>query len=337
MAWRHGAGVVRRAGMAAVAAGALLLCGCAGGGERGAALAPAAPGAAAAGPFHAGGAILAGFELPPAGEARGGAATWRVGDRVLLGLRFVQDGRETVRYIGIELDDVLYGSVRMTITRKDGTTREYVSLEHTTRITMYDEAGVLLAEVGGGIPSLLMDVGVYDAARVDVRTRAAGEDPASAELAEEDRRVSELGWAGVAALSSSMRENRILSDLLTDLARRPPWWRLILRPTVALNYAEPYASEAPPWSPAAGVCLPAYLVPLEMEISGEPALSGEVTVVPVRGPLALCGGLVHASVRRARDPGTHAEIRLLACRRGPAPPSRPPGAEPARADPASAR
>lgn len=280
--------------------------------------------ASAPGSFAAAPSILSGFELADRDEQFAEFPGWRPGDRVLLGLRIMRGGEETVRYLDVELTDGLVGTSTVT-SRADGRdTWEFETLDLQTHIRLYDDAGALLTSINGSFPHLLLNVGVYDAVRhrldLDARAYEAARRqvvPAAHVPTRDEYRRTGLGWLSVMTFSNSLGRNRVFSRLLDGIVQRPALWRLLVNPAVSINDAEPGPAEAAPWAPRPDLSRPALLVPLELEVGGRPALRGSITVVPPDAPLGLCGGLVHAEAHNPGDPSAGLAIRLLAARRGP--------------------
>src|SRR5690606_25922897 len=108
-----------------------------------------------------------GFELSEP-EKRFELGNARSGDRVLLGLRIIRRGEETVRYLEVEQTPWLAdrGLVKLTMS-PSGSDEKYIfrSPEVKTLVRLYDEGGEKLAETDGGVPSMLLNVGLYDAIR----------------------------------------------------------------------------------------------------------------------------------------------------------------------------
>lgn len=268
--------------------------------------------------YETAGALLAGYEVAPPEERWAQFPGWRFGDRVLFGLRLVKGGQATVRYIDVELLNRTADPSFITIeTTTAGGKFRFQSILFATRIRLHDDAGELLAEIEGAFPMLLANVGVFDAARFELEARAAGRDPRTMPVTKEEYRRAGLGWLGMVAFSGSLGSNTIFTELVQEVVRRPAWWRILLKPSFALEDAAPGPTEAPPWSPRAGLTRPAYRVPLRLSIAGRPALEGVVTVVPPDAPLGLGSGLIHAEAHRPDDPSIRMEIRLLGARRGP--------------------
>lgn len=274
--------------------------------------------------FPAAAAILEGFELSEPGQ-RFEVGTWRSGDRVLLGLRIVRRGKETVRYLEVEQTSWLADPrhVKLTVTPHGGE-RAYVfrSPELKTHLRLYDERGKKLAEVDGGVPMILLNVGLYDSVRRGL------DFPDKPYESREDFARSGLGGATLLMFSASVAGNRVFRDLLAGVVERPALWRLLLDRSVALELADLGPADTDPWAPTSALQRPAVLVPLELEVAGSAVLRGRVTVVPQDAPLGLCGGVVLAEAYNPSEPESRLVIRLLAAQRGPyvAPKEIPPAA-----------
>lgn len=262
--------------------------------------------------------ILSGFELAEPEERFADVPGWRAGDRVLLGLRIIRDGAETVRYLEVELTDRMpdppYASITLTSEHTGPEGWTFGSMGVATELRLFDESGELLASVEGAVPKMLLPVGVYDAVRGHMDLQAQ---ELSWYRSREEFSRTGLGWLALTGMTDSMGRNRLFRRLLDGVVRRPALWRLLVDQSVSIREAEPGPAVTDPWPLAPGLALPAMLVPLELEVAGKPALRGRITVVPQDAPLGLCGGLVHAEAHNPGDPTARVVIRLLAARRGP--------------------
>ncbi len=287
-----------------------LCAGCAGSRAR----APEAPPPDEAGaPFAAAASILDGFEVDPE------PGTWRVGDRVLLGIQFWRAGEETTLYMLTELvgEPDLFGQsfqIKATPLNQPPVTLE--SPTCPTRIRLYDEHARLIQESDGRVPTMILNCGPFEFATEAVRVSEAvrtGQRPEDQPFNERSLR----GFMVFIAFGESSGRNKVLSGLVSRMVDRPPLVQLLFRRSLVIGW--PY-DDPPAPHPAIrlgdGPELPAFRLPLDAAINDRPAAAAVLTVVPSTPPIGLCGGVVEAEIRHPTRADTRAHVKLLAARRG---------------------
>lgn len=264
--------------------------------------------------FPAAAGILPGFELAD------GPVQWRIGDRVLLGIRFTRRDRCTHRLLLVELsgEQSEGGGIEFKASSRN---RPYTLRSDVvrTRMTLYDETGTVIEEAAGRFPVKLLGFGLYDGARWSIGASdpdAMAAVASSLDDAEFDRMMR--GWLTLFSFSGSLNRRGIFQEMMESVVARPSLLAMLLNPSVAMTSQPPGPSTGVPWSPASTdhAAIETIEVPLTLSIAGKTALTGSVTAARPVAPLSLCGGVLRARAENPDDPGTSIEIRLLGASRG---------------------
>jgi hypothetical protein len=272
--------------------------------------------------FAPGRELLAGFDVSR------GDKTHRDGDAVLLGIFVEKDGKETVRYMRVgsrfpRVNGSFDGTMNFAKRRKfefDWPTCETV-------IELFDEKGERLSRRAGGIPLALMDSGLFRSCELADAIRARRPDLKDADtagLAEAmtDAEMEEIamGWGSLIAMSVSLQRNPIFNKMLMGSIEKPPFWKMLLGVSIGLGQRQghhPTLSRVTLGTAGlGGIEMPAYVVPLVLEINNDEAMLFDLTVVPVVPPLELCGGLVSMEAWHPTKAGIRVHVRLLGAERG---------------------
>lgn len=270
--------------------------------------AAAAPAALAEPGFPAAASILSGLDIDP------DAGPWRIGDSTLLGITVARAGEQSTLYMLTELVAPSAGTpnyVMETTTARGVVT--YSSPMCRTRIRLFDASGTQIQESDGAIPTMILNCGPYETAAANIervgRGGAAEMDPGL-----EDRAC--IGFITFLAFGESSGKNRLLADLISRVVRRPPLLSLLTNRTIAISIAETIPVRLPDRPLTGGGALPVSSVPLRVEIAGSSAVGAALTLAPSCPPIGLVGGILAADIRHPSEPGTWAQVRLLAARRG---------------------
>lgn len=264
--------------------------------------------------FAAAAGILDGFEIDPE------PGPWRVGDRVLLGLRFWRAGEATTLYMLSELTGVPEFDRPFEVTARPQNHPRVTVTSPTcrTRIRVYDDAGVLIQESQGRLPTTILNCGLYDGAMGELAIQSA----VAGGGRREDQPFNERALRGFFAFivfGQSTGRNKVIADLVARLIDRPPLVSLLLRRELTLGWIDG-AGPAPGESVRlGGLERPTCSFPIAASINGRPAASAVLKVIPSTAPVGLCGGMIEADVRHPRHAESRAHVRLLAARRGDGP------------------
>jgi hypothetical protein len=252
---------------------------------------------------------MQGFDIDPS------PGQWRVGDRVLLGIRVTRAGVESTLYMTTEIVGTPEFPPAFTVTTSpQGRPRLRLSSPTcATRIMLYDEHGTLIQETKGRIPTMILNCGPSESALGDLRAQEEIRNGAKHEdVAIDDRAI--IGFMAFLTFGQSSGKNRVMSDLVGRIVQRPSIISLVIDPSLWFGWKDGGPTAAP--QETLGSCsLPAYTLPMEVRAAGRPVASTDITVVPATPPIGICGGVVRADVRHPSEPGTFAQVRLLAARR----------------------
>ncbi len=264
--------------------------------------------------------ILSGMEVAASREE------WRIGDRVLIGVRATKPTGVTTRLVLVELTDQLDakgtgyesagGGGGGGGGKKRERTYEFKSDVAQTRITLFDETGAKIGEATGRFPVKLLGYGPYDGAEPMVgHADAMTDEDFLGKLpdAEFDRVMR--GWGSLFTFSGSLGKKGMFKQMMDDVIVKPSLLRMILHPSAGLTFgANQWPTREQAWDAGGGVRT--IRVPLELTISDRPALKVELLAAEPLAPLSLCGGLIRASGYRPDDANVRVDLELLGAARG---------------------
>lgn len=261
--------------------------------------------------FAPGAAILSGFEIATSPEE------WRIGDQILLGIRVVKPGTETIRFLHVELLKQRNPKlvIEMEATSEGRPTYIFRSSACHTRLSLYDEKGAMLAEMTGRYPEKLLGRGLYDAAApAAVRARATVSPAAAVSDEEAEREL--LGWLSLFSFSMSMNKKGMFNDMMKDVIARPSLVAMLFNPNITLAMGDEAELQLREWAPTPGVRIDGVTVPLSCTIANKLGAVARVHAAKPVAPLGLSGGVVSIEGNNADKPDIRFEVRLLAARRG---------------------
>lgn len=284
-----------------------LAAGCAG--TRTAAIAPPTP--IGEPDFPAAAFILTGLEIDPT------AGPWRMGDRALLGITVSREGKLTTLYMLTELVAPRAGdrAYAISMTPRNGEPVTYSSPYCRTRIRLYDDSGRLIQESDGAIPTMVLNCGPYEAAMAGIANAdrlARGEERKPGPR--DDRAC--IGFIAFLAFGESSGKNKILSELVGRVVRRPTLLGFLMDRTLSLSMPELGGGTLPDLPMPGGPPLRRCIIPLVADIGGSTAVRTTLTLAPSCPPIGLVGGVMSANIRHPTEPDNWAQVRLLAARRG---------------------
>lgn len=261
-------------------------------------------------------ASLAVREVLPRLEVAATRESWNIGDRVLIEIVSNSVATSTRRYLHIELlPEYADADPRAFQTKSSAGKRPFVFHSPTvaTRITVYDELGVVIDTSTGRFPLNLLGYGPYDgctpiANRPELRGQKSIVMP---DLPDDEHERMMRGWMALFGFSGSMNRRGPFKNLLTGLIARPSLLAMVLRPSVSVTFGEnDWPEFLPDWT-SAGKSVRTIRVPLQLRIADQPALIGEMIACEPLAPLSLCGGMLRATGRNPVDPRVNVELRLV--------------------------
>lgn len=252
-------------------------------------------------------AFVATADLPAGFDALAPGVGVAVGDAVLFGLR-LQRGehvRDWFLHVAVEaLEPVSW-------TYEDGKTRELVRV----RSAVHAGDGELLGAETLKLERDFLERGLARACRGEGRQRGnILENRGPEDWPESFRAQIALGQ-----LLAIARKSPILRPLLYEVVDMPSLWSVIThlgaRMSMKAHFDEVrvVAGER-----LGGAAIPAWSLPHELLINGDPALHNHILVTDPHSPLALCAGIVAITSVHPTDPSRVFTMRLVAARRGKA-------------------
>lgn len=196
-----------------------------------------------------------------------------------------------------------------------------------TLIKILDEHKAEVAHSDGSIPTEMFSHGLYSAYDTMDRILSDGGLPRellrlegrSGELwdraSEEDARKIVVGFASLHAMGLSLSSNKVFKKMLGDSVQRPSLVSMLFGVTIAIGTRENEVPTRTSYTLGADT-LPAYIIPMVLTINDEPAMLFDLTVVPLRPPLGLCGGVVAIDARHPTKPDVNIAVRLVSASRG---------------------
>jgi hypothetical protein len=191
-----------------------------------------------------------------------------------------------------------------------GEPREFTtqSLLLPVTATVSDEKGRVLSSSIVKLPVRLLSRGVLPA--VDCVRGGAVTSPLV------DRTtISPLVDATIAmmALLNVVQEDDALADHFWKVVEKPSLWSVItgfgVRASLTMAFEKSVPVAMP--SPNLPAAERAFVVPLQIDVNGSPALLVDVVVIDSARPFAICGGIVAATARHPTRSDTRLELQLL--------------------------
>lgn len=288
--------------------------------------------------FPGAAAILSGF------DAEGDDREWAIGDQALFGLRLqkgdevqcwlmhlrvqgarqpkqhgtfkMQDGTEVG---GIEFDLNNYGTQSFTGQQEgEPFTCRIKSLLLPVAVTIYDGSGQQLGSSQVQLPADVLGRGLLpsiDAGLAFEKARLAGKPMAAAARAALRQPMLD-GYVCLMSIVNLVQEDDVLAQYFWQVVQKPGVWSVLTSLGVQVSTSMQLERSVPAAMPATMPYLDrAMVLPLRIDVNGEPALFVDVLATTPRRPLALCGGMVAAAARHPTDGRLHFDVQLLASRR----------------------
>jgi len=284
--------------------------------------------------------------------------SWEMDDEVVFALR-LRRGEQVDRWLlrlSVMLGERLTGSLDSEpLTKGIGLWEEmswtYTITDHGERrdaqvkskllpvvATVCDEQGRKLTTSVVKLPVRLLGRGVLPA--IDCAL-AATQAQAQATPGEPAREVSLQplveATIGLMSLLNVVQEDDALADYFWQVVEKPSLWSIItgfgVKATFSMGFEKSVpAASLPPDLPAANR---AFVVPMQIDVNGSPALFLELTATDAARPYSLCGGIVGGVARHPTKADYALELQLIAARLGKAKPVKftsKPGPEPKSRD-----
>ncbi len=250
-------------------------------------------------------AFVATPELPKGFDALAPGIGIAVGDEVLFGLR-LQRGDEVRDWF---LHVVVEGIEPVSWTYEDGKLRELVRV----RSAVHAGDGEPLGAETLKLERDFLERGLARACRGEGRQRG--------NLLEnrgpEDWPESFRAQVALGQLLAIARKSPILRPLLYEVVDMPSLWSVIThfgaRMSMRAHFDDVRAVAGERLGDAG---VPAWSLPHELLINGDPALHNHILVTDPHSPLALCAGIVAITSVHPTDPSRVFTMRLVAARRG---------------------
>lgn len=235
------------------------------------------------------------------------------GDRVLVGMRILEEGQASTWFIAVEVVDL--GPVGYIA--GDGWQHQMAGLE----VVVHDGAGVEIGRDAVMISVVDLVYGLKAACLPDV-------------IAAEANHTLDLSGAGRGVLPPSVRSTLSLLNflqvvrrseplraLLMAFVQKPSLWSVITHFGVHVSLDTQFQNavatlNAPGSNPHTAAD---YAVPFELQVNATPAMRSKLYVTDPRSPLTLCAGIVAIAAHHPSDPDRKLDLRLLGARRGTPP------------------
>jgi hypothetical protein len=165
------------------------------------------------------------------------------------------------------------------------------------------------------LPADLLSDGLLPAVQKGLALRPAAD--AGQAVREEDIKPLVGAIIGMMALLNVVQEDKVLSEYFWQVVEKPGVFSVIANFGVKVSIRMPFENslpvkELPAHLPVTG---PAFAVPLQVDVNGNPALLVRILAADPARPYALCGGMVAATARHPTDPGLQFDVILLAAQR----------------------
>jgi hypothetical protein len=262
-------------------------------------------------PLH----LLHGFDV---GEHDG---AWRPGDSVLYGLRLSRDGDVRHWLLRLELteaearadDGAELSPIEWSI-RINGELQQFSSRQCRVIATVMDEYGAVLGRTEPTLPRDFLERGLADACRLvqsrSMRGRRLGR------LDHIDVRPLAEATVSAVALLQIVQHDDVLSPLLWEVIEPPSLWSVVSHLGARIVLRPRFHALVDMLSPVPELKVPAWRLPLALNVNDDPALLIELFVADPTPPFALCGGVLGATARHPSKPGLEFSLLLLSGRRG---------------------
>jgi len=185
--------------------------------------------------------------------------------------------------------------------------------------TVCDEQGKKLTASVVKLPVRLLGCGVLPA--IDC-AMAATQAQAQGNLSEPAREVAlhplVEATLGLMSLLNVVQEDDALAGYFWQVVEKPSLWSVItgfgVKTTFSMGFEKSVpAANLPPDLPAADR---AFVVPMQIDVNGSPALFLELTATDAARPFSLCGGIVAGVARHPTKADYALELQLIAARLG---------------------
>lgn len=276
--------------------------------------------------------VLAGFSARAAS-----AGSWDREDAVLFGLELVNGDavHRWLLHIEAQLGDTVQltgrdgKTVERTIphptgswtyrSRIGGEEREFPvkSAMNLVGVRVCDADGQELGKSSAMVPMQLMTQGLLPAVACALAHPIANLGPQGFDSADDVLPMAR-GILALVALLEIVQQDSVLEPYFWQVVQKPSLWSVVTglgveaAMTVALDKSVPIPGLS---APTAGDVQP-YLVPVRVDVNGEPALLADLICVDAAPPYGLCAGIAGITARHPTRTDLHFRAELLAARRG---------------------
>ncbi len=250
-------------------------------------------------------AFVAAADLPRGFDALAPGVGVAVGDAVLFGLR-LQTGEQVRNWF---LHVAVEAIEPVSWTYEDGKARELVRV----RSAVHTGDGELLGAETLKLQRDFLERGLARACRGEGEQRGKG----MLNRGPEDWPETFRAQLALSQLLAIARKSPILRPLLYEVVDMPSLWSVIThlgaRMSMRAHFDDVRVVEGEGIGDAA---VPAWSLPHELLINGDPALQNHILVTDPHSPLALCAGILAITSVHPTDPSRVFTMRLVAARRG---------------------
>ena len=276
-------------------------------------------------------------KMHPGFDPRSSDPAWESDDEVVFALR-LRKGGEVHRWVlrlsvlfGQELVERLdqdkqqaigmWGHQTWTYTAMhDGEPQELAATSLMLPVTavVSDETGTKLSSSLVRLPVHLLGRGVLPA--IDSALAAEAAPAAIATQQDFARSIRPMVDASIAmmALLHVVQEDDALADYFWQVVGKPSLWSVVTGLGVHATLSMPFEKSVPATTlpPSLPTAERAYVVPLQIDVNGSPALFIDVVAIDSARPYSVCGGMVAATARHPTKPDVTLELQLLSARLG---------------------
>lgn len=188
------------------------------------------------------------------------------------------------------------------------------SLQLPMTVHVADENGAQLSATLIELPATLLGHGVLPA--IDAAKNAIAADATTSPSTADEARVRPYVESTIAMMSllKTLQENEALADYFWQVVEKPSFLSVLtsfgVAATMNANFEKAVPVTLPPHLPAAER---AFVVPMQIDVNGSPALLVDVVAIDAARPFAVCGGMI-AAVARHPSKDIRLEVQLVTAR-----------------------
>ncbi len=250
-------------------------------------------------------------------------ALWHAGDHALFHVTSVDGDEVTERWMRVEVleprgtngsDGSLHsqGAARSYDFTANGQPRTIHVPLLDVAIDVYGDDGSLLAADRAEVPETFLTRGFAPMARA---TLSGWPKPGATDSASPEDVDGILSWLALTTYLELIQASAPLSSLFWDVVDRPPFWSLLGGVRLSItDPGTPTRSRQVELAPPIG-SLPAWSLPLALDLNDGRAVDIELVVVEARPPFLISGGMIELVAKHPKKP-REVRIELVSSRRG---------------------